>query len=353
MIESEDPQMEQPGKARKVFATIVEVTLILMVVLSILWFPVQKVLLNPAVYQQAISDQGFYQAFPSLVSGFLSGEASQKVLGDSLSQITSRVDAARVNQFILGIIPPEWFRQQVDAGISNLFSFITGSSDQFSLSLDFSAVKAGMTSDENLRGMIAILPPCSINDLAGLLSLLGGDGNLPLCRFPDDVMNTVFSLIKPLLAGMVSQLPDEIPLIAKTISIETLPSALRFPLALARNAGNITTGLLILDLALLAALILLSSPGARAKLRNPGIALIIAGAAGLILDLTLWIASNSVAAAKLAAGLSRLPTEFSQVIVGIYLQVVNNALMVEALASFVVLAIGVILFVISRFIVRE
>ena len=100
-------------------------------------------------------------------------------------------------------------------------------------------------------------------------------------------------------------------------------------------------------------MILISGPGWKAKIQTTGIVLLAAGSAGLVMLLILWLGLNSSAAAIVHAAVSSLPGEVGGVITGVYLQVANNYVMVAALIGFVILVLGVVLYVVSRTLFKD
>ncbi len=215
--------MDKKSPVRNIFSVIIGVLLGLVLLFGIFWVPIQKVLMQPDAYKQAFQDQGLYRVYPLLISGVLSGDSSSNFLGDGLGQLTSKLDQDRLNDFIFSMVPPEWFQEQVDLNLDRLFGFLHGSEDTLSLGVDLNGFKNNLGQENSVRGVIQLLPVCTTADLAGLLSLLGGEKNLPLCRFPDEVMGLVFPVIQPFILNMVAQIPDQIPLITLSLQSPNTP----------------------------------------------------------------------------------------------------------------------------------
>ncbi len=340
--------MDRKSSVRGTLSILTGVLLGLILLIEIFWVPVQKVLLQPDVYKQAFQDQGFYRLTPLLVTSFMTGDESSNLLGNSLSQLTSQLDQLHLNQLVLSIIPPDWIQQQVNSNLDKVFAFLHGSGDSISLGVDLSGIKTSLGQAESIQGLIQMLPACTATDLTKLLSLFGGDKDIPFCRFPDEVMGIVNPIVQPFVLNMVNQIPDQIPLISFSLHSSGIPSTVVTFVNLVRNSTVTSTILILLSVLLLTALIWVSSPGWRIKIRNCGIVLLAAGSAGLVMDFLLWLGSNSGAANLIHSATSALPGEIGEVITGIYLQIANNFVMVAALTGFVVLTCGVILFVISR-----
>ena len=108
--------------------------------------------------------------------------------------------------------------------MDRLFGFLHESEDTLSLGVDLNGFKNNLGQENSVRGIIQLLPVCTTADLAGLLSLLGGEKNLPLCRFPDEVMGLVYPIIQPFILNMVAQIPDQIPLITLSLQSPNTPS---------------------------------------------------------------------------------------------------------------------------------
>ena len=345
--------MNLSHSTRKILAVIDGVFLSIVLIIGVFWVPFNKVILQPDAYKQAFVDQGLYNAFPTLVSEYLSGNSSNELLGDSLGQITSNLDPEIVNQFIIGLIPPEWFQNQVDTNLTTLFAFINGKTENAQFFLDLAPIKDKLGRDESIQKLILLLPSCTISDLTKLLSLVGGEGSLPLCRFPDEVMNIVYPLVQPYLLNMISSLPNQIQL--TSISVNQINSSgwIFGLIMLLRQAANYSLILGILIVAFLGIMILISYPGIQRTLRYIGIPLIIAGSVGLALNLLFWIGINTSGITFIQTGFGGASSIIADVIARIFQQLMNNYVMVAALTGFLILVCGVILFVISRPKIRD
>jgi hypothetical protein len=152
---------------------------------------------------------------------------------------------------------------------------------------------------------------------------------------------------------MVAQIPDEIPLITISLQSPNTPPGLVTFIYLIRNSNTISSILIGLSILLFTALVLVSTPGWKIKIRNCGIVLIAAGTTGLVLDFFLWLGINSGTTGVITSTTSAFPADIGEVITGIYLQIANSFVMVASLAGFIVLTSGVILFVISRTVLRS
>jgi hypothetical protein len=345
--------MKLSNSARKILAIIDGALLSIVLIIGIFWVPFIKVILQPDAYKQAFVDQGLYNVFPGLVSEYLSGNSSNELLGVSLNQITSNLNPETVNQFMLGLIPSEWFQNQVDTNLTSLFAFINGKTENAQFFLDLVPIKDKLGSDESIKKLIVLLPSCTFSDLSKLLSMVGGEGSLPLCRFPDEVMNIVYPLVQPYLLNMISSLPNQIPLTSIAVN-QTNSSGWIFGLILIlRQASNYSLILEILVIAFLGIIILISYPGMKRTFRYIGIPLIIAGSVGLALDLLVWIGINTSGISFIQTGFGGASVIFADVIGRIFQQLMNNFTIVAALMGFLVLVCGVILYVISRPKIRD
>lgn len=340
--------MDRKSPLRGILSIITGILLGLVLLIGIYWVPVQKVLLQPEAYKQAFQDQGLYRLTPLLITEFISGDSYSKLLGNSLGGLTSQLDQKQLEGFISSLIPPDWIQQQVDSNLNKVFEFLHGSENSITLGVDLSGIKSSLEQEGSIQGLIQMLPACTASDLAKLLSLFGGDKNIPLCRFPENVMGIIYPIIQPFILNMVAQIPDQIPLTTFSLqSSETSPTLVSF-VNFVRNSSEITTILIVLCLLFLGALIWVSTPGWKTKIRNSGIVFLTAGGVGLLTDLILWLKLNSSAANTIHSAGAASPVKIGEVITGFYLQIGNNFVTVAALVAFVVFTCGVILFVISR-----
>lgn len=344
--------MKSQSTVRLVFIVFLEAILILTLLAAVVWIPAQKVFLQPEVYQQALADQGLYQYVPSLVSGYLSGDSSKAIVGDQLAAITSRLDQTQWNQFILDVISPEWLRGQVEKNVDRVFDLLGGESDSLNISLDLSGIKTTLSSDASIQNMLRLLPACSASDLTKLLNLLNGSTDIPFCRFPDNIMDAIYPAVKPLILSTMEGIPSQLPVFSYTYNDE----GSIFPLSIfsfTRNVRLINTVLIVFLVIEFVGLILISKPGKKPKVRNPGLALFIAGFIALFLDLLFWAAANTSLIGIAQSRLSIFPEEFSKILANIFLQVANSYAVIEAIAALLILTLGVALFIISRTLIKD
>jgi len=320
----------------------------IILVFGIFWVPFMKVILQPNAYYQAFQDQGLYQVFPRLISEYLSENSSNQILGDSFNQVTSKLDPEIVNQFILGLTPPEWFQVQIDTNLAFLFAFINGETDSVNFFIDLVPIRNNLESDESIKNLIMLLPPCTVTDLAQLLNTLGGEVSLPICRFPDQVMNIVFPLVQPYLLGLVSTIPDQIPLTAISSQQSDSDGWILGLIIFLRKSRDFSTLLAILAAIFIGLLILFSYPGLKRIMRNIGFPLITAGSTGLALIALIWIGFNTSGLTFFLGSFSAFPAVLMEVISRIFMQIMSNYLAVATMMGFVVLVSGVILYVLSR-----
>jgi len=344
--------MKEPSPARKVSTIIIGIFFSISLVFMILWVPFQKVLLQPEPYKQAFTDQGLYQVYPELLSNALAGEASSNLLGGSLDQLTAKMDPMAVDQFVIGMIPPDWFQSQVDSNMDLFFSFLIGNTDQVVLKFDLSAIKMKLQQDASVLSILKLLPACTTADLTQLLGVITGQGNIPICRVPDQLINLALPLVKPLVASMVAQIPDQVPIISLTVDNLAAGGGLLSLILVIRELVKMNWIFSLLPALFFIGLVLISQPGWKARFRNVGICLIIAGSIGLTLDLLFWVRINSIWTVEIERYMSTFSVQFGQIAGGIFRQVLSTYATEAAMMGFVVLVIGIILYIISRTMVK-
>lgn len=159
--------------------------------------------LDKQFYIDALDQPEVYEA---ITSGPMIDELLHKRLGIPVETDTSELESA-----LKGIITREYMREQMGGIINALFDYLQGKTDTFEPALNIASLKNALEDDQQdafLNALVAALPTCSPGQVSGI----GGGGRIP-CK-PDSVSDDHLTeqVLKPAMPGILSAIPDEIPL---------------------------------------------------------------------------------------------------------------------------------------------
>lgn len=181
------------------------------------FFPIRK-LLNPDFYQQALEDVRIYQRLPESIAKQLATNLTPAP-EESDSGISLLVlDEQEWETILLDFIDPIWLQSQSEQVIDQVFEIILTSPDPLNTPIEVSviAVKENLAGPDGVQALNQIIeaqPPCSMEQLVGLVQLgLGMENSLGslLCRPPDFIISELNPFIESFLSTTVGQLPDHI-----------------------------------------------------------------------------------------------------------------------------------------------
>lgn len=189
---------------RKFIAILLTISLVFPLLLS-----AQAVI---SVTSWALDRQFYIDALdqPQVYETLTSSPMIDKFLHERLG-LPPEADTSELESILKGILTTDYMRDQVSEFINSLFDYLQGKTDTFAPTLDVVPLKTALEvsqQDAFLNALAATLPACAPDQTPGF----GSEGQLP-CKpagVSDDLL--VEQVLKPALPGILSAIPDEIPL---------------------------------------------------------------------------------------------------------------------------------------------
>ena len=165
-----------------------------------------------SVTSWALDRQFYIDVFdqPQVYATFTSGPLIDKLLHERLG-LSPEADTSELESVLKGTLTPEYMRDEVSKLINALFDYLQGKTNTFAPVLDAVPLKTtlgGSQQDAFLNALVAALPACNPGQTPGF----SGEGQTA-CKpvgVSDDLL--VNQVLKPALPGILSAVPDEIPL---------------------------------------------------------------------------------------------------------------------------------------------
>ena len=215
---STSPKAAQKNKFLLALAWIFAVLFVVSTIGVVLtFFPIGK-LLSADFYQQALEDVHIYQRLPETIAKQLAINLTPNPQ-DSDSQISLLVlNEQEWESILIELIDPVWLQSQSEEVLEQFFDILLHAPDPVHTPVEISVaeVKMSLTGPDGIQAFNQVLdaqPPCSINQLMGLVQIGLGMENTTgsiLCRPPDYILSELSPLVQSFLSSAVSQLPDQV-----------------------------------------------------------------------------------------------------------------------------------------------
>ncbi len=147
---------------------------------------------------------------PQVYAALTSGPLIDILLHERLG-LPPEADTSKLESVLKGVLTPDYIRDQLSGFIYALFDYLQGKTDTFAPVLDVVPLKItleGEQQDAFLNALVAALPTCAPGQTPGF----GSEGQTA-CKpagVQDDLL--IEQVLKPGLPGVLSSVPDEIPL---------------------------------------------------------------------------------------------------------------------------------------------
>jgi hypothetical protein len=276
------------------------------------FFPTRQIL-NPDFYKQTLADEQIYQNLPRVIAQQLASSITQDGEGSSLTDNPSInfliLSQEEWESIIIDLLDPNWLQTQTENIIDQFFDILLISPDPVNtpIVISLKEVKSRLAGPEGTQAFQHILeaqPPCSVNQLLGLLQLgLGLPASIDtlLCRPPDYIISELTSIAESFLSSAVDQVPDQVTvelpekLLESSVSGSSLdPNQGVIPDTI-RNLRRINTTILwspVIPLVFLFLITILAVRSLNDFLLWWGGSLLAAGLISLIFSLSLFPATN-------------------------------------------------------------
>ena len=276
------------------------------------FFPTRQIL-NPDFYKQTLADEQIYQNLPRVIAQQLASSITQDGEGSTLTDNPSInfliLSQEEWESIIIDLLDPNWLQTQTENIIDQFFDILLISPDPVNtpIVISLKEVKSRLAGPEGTQAFQHILeaqPPCSVNQLLGLLQLgLGLPTSIDtlLCRPPDYIISELTSVAESFLSSAVDQVPDQVTvelpekLLESSVSGSSLdPNQGVIPDTI-RNLRRINTTILwspVIPLVFLFLITILAVRSLNDFLLWWGGSLLAAGLISLIFSLSLFPAAN-------------------------------------------------------------
>ena len=207
--------------------------------IALVLFNVEQRAFDPAAYQRALVDQGFYRQFPTLLGDLLARDS----IG-GLPAFLGHLSAGQWKTLIDAVLPPEQLESMTEDALNQFFAYLNGETDAPRISLV--PLKNALAGPPGLNAALTIIqaqPDCTIQEMLKILSSFGQE----LCNPPRQVLDLLHPIIQSQLQAAASVIPDNVSLLPSTRSAAAGPSlkALQALRLLMRLSPVVPIGLLL------------------------------------------------------------------------------------------------------------
>jgi energy-converting hydrogenase Eha subunit C len=267
------------------------------------YFPAKQ-LLTPEFYLEALDEVDLFNRLPKSIAGQLAASLASAP-GEAETRISLLVlEDQEWEDLLVELIEPEWLKNQSELLIHQFFDILLVSADPLNTPVEISVrqVKDNLAGPEGVQAInqiIAAQPPCSVEQLLGLVQTgLGMESSINSLLFkpPDFILSELDPLLESFLSATVSQMPDEIQFLlpfnkpqipASTTPDGTVQELIPKPIQTLRQANTLITWLPLLPVAFLLLLTISAVKSINDLLTWWGRALFSAGLISLVLALFL------------------------------------------------------------------
>ncbi|MFN2214982.1 MAG: hypothetical protein ACK2UE_18065 [Anaerolineales bacterium] len=212
----------QVGAKHSIFLTILSWMFAALFVLSTVgvifsFFPIGK-LLDPGFYQQVLQRENIYQRLPESIAAQLANTISSPISSSKAEVPLIALDQQEWESILLELIDPAWLQSQSESALDQVFEILLVSPDPLNTPIvisveDIKQRLAGPEGTQAIQQIIEAQPPCSVDQLLGVLQAgLGMETSINslLCRPPDFILSELDPFVEAFLDSTAGQIPDQI-----------------------------------------------------------------------------------------------------------------------------------------------
>lgn len=224
----------------KAIAAILVILFVIIALVVLLLFNVERELFNPELYKAAMVEQEFYEQLPGLVAQQMQysmtynpcqedpslcegegppGEGESPGEGEGgPPDFFQNLTADDWERLLGGLIPRDWLQTQAEGIIDQLFAMLESGEADADIMISMLGLKAHMLGPEGtqaLLGLIRAQPPCTVEQASQLAQLeinMTSVSLLLTCSPPPEVIDRLLPDIQPILEEIVGGIKDEVNL---------------------------------------------------------------------------------------------------------------------------------------------
>jgi hypothetical protein len=340
---------------RRTLALICAVALVIVAVPSLFVLPAEKILFQPAPYQQQLANQNIYSRLPSWLaaitvpSGTTAEQNALALMGKNALQ-----------SLYAQALSPEWAKSQVDGLITQLWDYLNFKTTTLTLIVDLRPLKSRLSEGgpDSIGGhILRSWPACDLDQLLKMSDtltngLVNGEipQDMPLCRPPDNLMPLSDKLMQAAFSAFADTIPVQVDLVDY---FKAVPNFDQQQATLVKVFAGYTalrwTGRILpwVALALLVVLIALAAVSWRKAFTYTGLPLFAAGILGVITVVLLW-ALGSYLADTLLKGMTGVSDDMLKAFVLAFQQVFSSFLVWSGVLAVILAAVGLVAFGLPR-----
>ena len=292
---------------RKTLAILTLFLVIFVTVPASFVYPVEKILFNPAPYEQALTIQDFYQRLPAWLAQITTNGAT--TTGGVSQNALSLLNQSGLEKVYSLVLSPEWVQSQTESLIEQAMAYLNFETDTLTLKVNLVDLKKaiGASGPTSASGQILrSWPACTVEDLVKLGKIVlnkvidpkGQSFIIPLCRPSDEFLPVLDEVMGATFTQFANTIPDQVDLVdlAKTSpGFSEQQANLSRDFAIYRVMRWMMRLLPILAVSLFLLLGLLTMQSWRTLLTYTGIGLLVAGFLTFFMAILIWLAGSSMA----------------------------------------------------------
>jgi hypothetical protein len=346
---------------RTVTAILLAMAFVVLAIPALLALGFERTFYRPETYKQVLNEQQFYQRFPDVVGEVLT---NPNLTGDSIPPQLQSLSVGDYRTIVSPLMPPEWLRSVSERTIDETLGFINSTAQSSTAKIPLEGLNQRVAGEPGLNAVRTVIkswPPCTTDELVdwGVGAFNGDLQNVPVCAPPAESMELIEPGIRASLETGVSAIPAEFDLGTPLTTLATpmidSETGLSGPSLLAtlrqiRSTAQISWVPALVFLGLLGLVMLGSIKRMCGWL---GWTLLITGVLGGVTAAMIALLTSG----EQIRGLLNRPTEevaiIQQVIGEVFVGVVRAYAFEVAISAGVMLLVGIVLLIVSRFVERQ
>lgn len=171
--------------------------------------PVERVLFQPATYNQAVAAQQPDRRMVEIFADLVTREPDE--LDPQMVRSVETMSRAELEDLFASVLPVGWAQNQSNRVVEGLLAYLNGRQSELSMPVDMTPLKNSLDahSQEMAVGIVASWPPCTAETLLqmGVDAINGALTEIPYCH-PGEVLRP---LVERLMSGSIRFTASSLP----------------------------------------------------------------------------------------------------------------------------------------------